>query len=116
MNQKNKRSRDRKRVQNLDGSVMNTGGHVVSHSRDAAPVVRTPQKATGDVPAENTKGIAKASPFFKKVAEVVKPKSKEEEKKAIAKATEKVIEKKTPEKKSVISQDRTQDVDGDESN
>lgn len=90
MNQRSKRSRDRK-SQNIGASTFNTGGHVVSHSRTADPVVRTPQKATGDVPADKIKGAAKASPFFKKLKEVL-PTTNAEEKKVIAKATEKVVE------------------------
>lgn len=78
---------------------MNTGGHVASHRRGAAPVVRTPQKATGDVPAEKMLGAAKASPAFRELKEVL-PVTKVEEKKVIAKATEKpVVSKKIDKKK-----------------
>ena len=97
MNQRSKRSSDRKH-QNIGTSTFNTGGHVVSHSRTADPVIHTPQKATGDVPADKISGVAKASPFFKKLKEVL-PSTKAEEKKVIAKATEKVAEIKTPEVK-----------------
>jgi len=94
MNQRQKRARDRRRSdQNIGSSVMSTGGHLASHSRGAAPVVRTPQKATGDVPGSKAKGIAKASPMFKKLKEVVTPKTKKEEQRVIAKATEKKVEK-----------------------
>jgi hypothetical protein len=90
MNQRSKRARDRKRAgQDVGAAVMSTGGHVVSHRRDAEPVVRTPAKTTGDVSGEKVGGVAKASPFFRKLGEVVNPKSKTEEKRAIAEATEK---------------------------
>lgn len=93
MNQRQKRARDRKRAgQNIDASTMHTGGHIVSHSRKADPVVRTPQKATGDVSGEKVSGLAKASPLFKKLKDTVVPKSKSEEKRVIAQATEKVDE------------------------
>jgi hypothetical protein len=97
MNQRVKRSNKGKGEQDISGSTMHTGGHVSSHSREADPVVRTPQKATGDVPAEKSKGLAKASPFFKKLKDTVKPKSKAEEKKALAEASE--DKKKKKEKK-----------------
>jgi hypothetical protein len=87
MNQRVKRSKKRKH-QDIGGSVMHTGGHLASHRRDAEPVVRTPQKTTGDVPGEKAKGLAKASPFFKKLGAKLNPRSKEEEKKIIAAATE----------------------------
>jgi len=88
MNQRSKRARDRKSGQNNVGtSFLNTGGHVVSHGRGVEPIVLTPQKTTGDVPAEKTSGLAKASPFFQKLKDVL-PKSKTEEKKVIAEAVE----------------------------
>jgi len=90
MNQRNKRSSDRK-------ATMATGGHVVHHSRDEQPEIRI-QKATGDV---KPSGLAKASPFFKPIeAGLEKPKSTEEEKKVIASATEKILDdqKKTDKK------------------
>lgn len=87
MNQRVKRSQDRK-------STFATGGQVVQHSRDADPVIRTPQKTTGDVSGEKLAGLAKASPFFQKLEEAIKPQTQEEEKKAIAKATEKIIDEK----------------------
>jgi hypothetical protein len=92
MNQRVKKSNKGKGNQDISASVMNTGGHVVSHSRDNEPVIRTPQKATGDVPAEKLQGLAKASPFLKKIKDVVTPKSKEEERRVIAQSTEKVVE------------------------
>ena len=90
MNQRNKRSSDRK-------ATMATGGHIVHHTRDEEPEIRV-QKATGDV---KPSGLAKASPFFKPVeAGLEKPKTVEDEKKVIASATEKVLEKeKKPEDK-----------------
>lgn len=89
MNQRSKRARDRRRAgQDIGASTMHTGGHVASHRRNADPVVRTPQKATGDVQGDKAHGLAKASPFFQKLKEVVKPSSKEDEAKAIAGATE----------------------------
>jgi len=70
---------------------MATGGHVVHHDRGETPVVRTPpSKATGDV-SGNPAGFAQASPFFKKL-EQEKPKSKADEKKAIAEASTPVKE------------------------
>lgn len=99
MNQRSKRARDRKHGQDIGASTMSTGGHVVSHRRGADPVVRTPQKATGDVPGDKAQGIAKASPFFKKLKEVVQPKSKAEEKKVIAEATEDPLAKAEEESK-----------------
>ena len=87
MNQRNKRSSDRK-------ATMATGGHIVHHARGEEPEIRI-QKATGDV---KPSGLAKASPFFKPIeAGLEKPQSTEEEKKVIASATEKILEK---EKKS----------------
>ena len=99
MNQRSKRASDRKRGQDIGASVMNTGGHVASHRRGSAPVVRTPQKTTGDVSPEKLLGAAKASPAFKELKETA-PISKTEEKKVIAKATEEVIKKKAPETKN----------------
>lgn len=82
MNQRNKRARDRK-------VTLATGGHLVHNERGKEPEVRI-QKATGDV---KPSGLAKASPFFKKIdAGLEKPQSPEEEKKVIASATEKVLE------------------------
>lgn len=92
MNQKNKRSSDRKRIQDISASTMNTGGHIAAHRRGAEAEVRVPQKATGDVPADKVAGAAKASPFFRELKEVL-PTSKAEEKKVVAKATEKPIAK-----------------------
>lgn len=87
MNQRNKRASDRK-------ATMATGGNIVHHARGEEPEIRV-QKATGDV---KPTGLAKASPFFKPIdVGVEKPKTVEEEKKVIASATEKVLEK---EKKS----------------
>lgn len=89
MNQRQKRARDRRRAeQDIGASTMHTGGHVASHRRSSEPVVRTPQKATGDVPGDKARGLAKASPFFQRLTDIVKPKSKDEEAKAIAGATE----------------------------
>ena len=90
MNQRSKRARDRKH-QDVGASTFQTGGHIASHRRGAAPVVRTPQKATGDVPASKMSGAAKASPFFKRLKEIL-PGSKTEEQKIIAQATEKTDE------------------------
>lgn len=86
MSQRLRRSRDRK---NQEGSTMATGGQIVHYNRGMDPVIRVPQKTTGDVPAEQAAGLAKASPFFKKMAEVM-PKSKAEEKKVVAEAIEPV--------------------------
>jgi len=99
MNQRVNRSKKGKGENNIGGSTINTGGHVAHHARGKETVVKTPQKATGDVPAKKLSGLAKASPFFEKVKEVVKPKTKAEEKQAIAKATEKDKTKKKDEDK-----------------
>ena len=96
MSQRIKRAQERKN----DGSTFNTGGYVVHHDRDEQPVVRVPQKTTGDVPAEKLSGVAKASPFFKKLDEPVKPKNKQDEKKVIAEAVEKVLDDKDDTKDS----------------
>ena len=82
MSQRLSRAKDRK---NQEGSTMSTGGLIVHHNRGQEPVVRVPQKATGDVPAEQAQGLAKASPFFKKLAEIA-PKTKADEKKVVAEA------------------------------
>lgn len=82
MNQRNKRASERK--QNINGSTMATGGYVVKHSPNEEPEVRVPQKATGDVKPQ---GLAKASPFFKKLEDAIKPETPEKEKKIIAEAT-----------------------------
>ena len=91
---------------------MHTGGHVASHSRTSDPVVRVPQKATGDVPAEKISGAAKASPFFKELKEVL-PTSKKEEQKVIAQAVEEVksepveeVKKSTEAKKTGSKKDK----------
>lgn len=91
MSQRIRRAKDRKNQ--LDGATMATGGHVVHHTRGLNPVVRIPQKVTGEVPSEKLAGTAKASPFFKPIAEI-KPSSKAEEKKAIAEAVQ-PVEKET---------------------
>jgi len=90
MNQRNKRASDRK-------ATLATGGNIVHHAPGKEPEIRV-QKVTGDV---KPSGLAKASPFFKPIESgLKKPKSVEEEKKVIASATEKVIEKdKKPEAK-----------------
>lgn len=85
MSQRIRRAKDRKN--DIDSSTMATGGHVVHHSRETNPVVRVPQKTTGEVPGEKLAGLAKASPFFKPIAEI-KPSSKAEEQKAIAEAVQ----------------------------
>jgi len=109
MNQRSKRARDRKK-QDLNSATMHTGGHLASHSRKADPVVRTPQKATGDVPAEKIKGLAKASPFFKKVKEAL-PKSKAEEKKVIAEATETKVTEEKASKGKEVTDSETEDAE-----
>jgi len=99
MNQRQKRARDRRREgQDIGASTLHTGGHIASHRRGADPVVRTPQKATGDVQGDKAQGLAKASPFFKKLKEIVKPESKADEKQAIASATEDPVAKAEPQK------------------
>ena len=98
MNQRSKRARDRRRAeQDIGASAMNMGGHIASHRRDADPVVRVPQKTTGDVSPEKAKGLAKASPFFKKLTETLSPRTKAEEKNAIEESTEEVVDEKDDE-------------------
>jgi hypothetical protein len=92
MNQRSKRARDRKKTQDIDVSTIQTGGYVAHHGRNQDPNVRVP-KATGDMTEGIRSGLAKASPFFKKLKEL-KPDSPEEEKKAVAEATEKHTKKK----------------------
>lgn len=79
---------------NINGSSMATGGFVTHHDRGENPVVRVPQKTTGDLAQPLPIGLAKASPSFKKVEEESTPKTKEDEKKAIAESVEKIIEEK----------------------
>jgi hypothetical protein len=77
----------RKSKNNTDFISVNTGSHNSLHSRNADPVVQTPQKATGDIkpePETAPAGLAKASPAFKPVVSQ-EPQTKEEEKKVIAK-------------------------------
>jgi hypothetical protein len=89
MNQRSKRALERKRAaQDVSSAAFQTGGHVAAHRRGEDAQVRVPQKATGDVSPEKASGLAKASPFFKKLSEVVKPSTKEEERKVIAASTE----------------------------
>lgn len=100
MNQRVRKSRDRRRGdQNVGRSAFATGGHVSSQARGEEAEVRVPQRTTGDVSGDKLAGSAKASPFFKKLEEKLpEPKSKEEERRVIAKSTEKkASEKKTKE-------------------
>jgi hypothetical protein len=87
MSQRIKRSQDRK-------MTISTGGLVAQHGRGEAPVVRVPQKVTGDIKPELPKGLAKASPFLKKIEPVV-PTSEKDEKDAIAKASKTVKDDKS---------------------
>ena len=96
MNQRLRRQRDGKN--NLGIVTVQTGGHVAQHRANEDAEVKVPQKATGDVKDEKLKGLAKASPFFKKVKEAVKPVTKKEEQKIIAKATVKKNDKQEEEK------------------
>lgn len=82
MSQRIRRAQDRK-------ATMATGGHVVHHDRGMDPIVRVPQKATGDVKGDKLAGLAKASPFFKPLAELP-PATKADEKKAVAEASQNV--------------------------
>ncbi|MCV0439716.1 MAG: hypothetical protein K5880_13905 [Hydrogenophaga sp.] len=109
MNQRSKRARDRKRGQDIGASTMHTGGHVAAHRRGADPVVRTPLKATGDIQGDKAQGLAKASPFFKKLGEIVKPKSKEEEKQVIASATEDPVGEAEQESQEEETQEESQE-------
>ena len=86
MNQRIKRS-SRKNDQDITFSSMHTGGHISQHSREAEPKVRVPQKTTGDVKDEKLSGLAKASPLFQKPKEILKPKTKKDEEKVLAKNT-----------------------------
>lgn len=85
------------------GVTMNTGGHVAKHQPGKSPEVMIPQKATGDVKANDLKGVAKASPLFKEIEKKVEPKSKVEEKRVIAENTTKVA----PVKKAPAKEDKT---------
>jgi len=96
MNQRIKRSRNRK-----DFSTMATGGHVVNHAPKQEAEVRTPSKATGDVKGDNLSGLAKASPFFKKVTERVLGRTEKEK----AEAIEENVEKKNVSEPGVEEQD-----------
>lgn len=91
MNQRVRRASKRNK---LNQSTFATGGHVTQHSREEAPQVRAPkpQRATGEMP--DPLGFAKASPLAKKIKDVVSPKSKQEEKAAIKKATIEEVSKK----------------------
>ena len=84
MSQRIRRAQGRK-------ATMATGGLVSHHNRGEVPEVRVPQRATGDVSGENLPGLAKASPFFKKLAEM-QPPTKAAEQKAIAEAIEDVVD------------------------
>ena len=88
MSQRIKRAKERK--QDTGFASMATGGYVTQHSPITQPVVRVPQKVTGDIKPEIPQGLAKASPFFKKLEDVL-PKSKIEEAKAIAEASIPVV-------------------------
>lgn len=88
MSQRIRRAQERN---NLEGSTFQTGGHVAHHARASDPVVRVPQKTTGDVDGDKMGGLAKASPNFKPIEPAPAPKTKAEEKKAVAESTEKVI-------------------------
>lgn len=93
MNQRSKRS-NKGKGNNLDGMTLNTGGHVAKHMPNEEPEVKVPQKVTGDIKDEKLTGLAKASPFFKKVKDAIKPVTQKEETKIIAKATVKKDDKK----------------------
>lgn len=90
MNQRQKRARDRRRAgQDVSRSFFGTGSFVSSNRRGDEAIVKMPQKATGDVQDEQVTGLAKASPFFRKLEEEpVVPETKEEEKRIIASAVE----------------------------
>ena len=104
MSQRIRRAQGRK-------ATMATGGFVSHHDRGEQPEVRVPQRATGDVPGEQLGGLAKASPFFKKLAEV-QPPSKAAEQKAIAEASEKVADDEPDEE--VEADEETQEDDSQE--
>ena len=93
MNQRAKRS-NKGKGNDLAGVTLQTGGHVAKHVPNEEPEVKAPQKTTGDVKDKKLTGLAKASPFFKDLKDKVLPKSKEDEKKAIAKSTVKDKKKK----------------------
>jgi hypothetical protein len=58
------------------GSTFATGGHVVHHARGAEPEVRVPAEKQ---PEPKQPGLAKASPFFKKLSEITKANKNEKE-------------------------------------
>ena len=80
-------NRKAKNHNKLESSTMQTGGHVVHHSREHDPIVKVPQKATGDVSGEKMGGLAKASPFFQPLEEIEVPATPAAEQKAIAEST-----------------------------
>lgn len=102
MSQRIKRAIERK--QSTGFVSIATGGFVAQHSRDNDPHVRVPQKATGDIKpeAEMPQGLAKASPKFKKLEDLL-PKTKIDEAKAIAEASIKL--EKEEEKKEEEAED-----------
>ena len=107
MNQRVNRSKKGK-GQDVSGATLSTGSHVVRHDRGKETDVRSLQKATSDASAEREKGLAKASPFFKKVRDAILPKSKDEEAKAVAKAKTSVDEKKSTKATGDIKDDGPQ--------
>lgn len=97
MNQRSRRAKKGKGVQDISGATINTGGLIARHDRGKDPEIRVPQKTTGDIPAEKAKGLAKASPLFKKLKELVLPESKVDEAQAVAEASVEVEEQEEPE-------------------
>lgn len=100
MNQRVKRSAKGKGLseepkQNLRGATLSTGSHVVKHDRGENVQVKSLQKATGDADKAKQKGLAKASPFFKRLKDKFTPQTKEDEAKTIAQSRKEVKEDKT---------------------
>ncbi len=94
MNQRLRKSLEKRRTQNdISGATINTGGLIARHDRGKDPEVRVPQKVTGELPAEKAAGLAKASPLFKELKDVVVPESKADEAKAVAEATTETVKK-----------------------
>ena len=77
---------------------VHTGGFGARHARGKDPVIEVPPKITGDVKDHKLSGLAKASPFFNRVKEIIQPKTQEEEKKTIAEFKETIEPSLTEEK------------------
>jgi hypothetical protein len=93
MSQRLKRAKNRNKGNNVGFIAASTGSFGTRMSRGEPTEVEVPKKVTGDVRNDKMKGLAKASPFFKKVRDKITP-SKEDEKKALAKNIKPIEDKK----------------------